>query len=139
MQDIRKILPEKKTILICDDQRDFVNSCTLALRADFNVIKAYSGKEFMKLISESNTKGMTPDVVLMDYHLGDMQAEEVLAKIKSLELWKAKTKILIISGAEDVPFSNNAEQSPFVSGLRKPFTLEKLRKEIAAKMSLNTD
>jgi response regulator RpfG family c-di-GMP phosphodiesterase len=117
----------KKTILICDDQRDFVSTCTLALRSNFNVIKAHSGAECLNYFRENASGGRVPDVVLMDYQLGDMRADEVLEKMKLMGVRSPRTKILIISGMDELSMSGNSIE---VSELRKPFSLEQLKKQI---------
>ena len=123
MRDSSQDPSEKKTILICDDQRDFVSCCTLALRSKFNVLKAFSGGECLSYFRESASGDEVPDVVLMDYQLGDMRADQVLEKMKLMGVRSPRTKILIISGMDELSI-------PEVSELRKPFSLEQLKKQI---------
>ena len=66
----------KKTIMICEDDRDLLRVYMLALRSKYEIIGAISGKECLTKYSEIRKKGKTIDALLLDYSLGDTTGDE---------------------------------------------------------------
>jgi CheY-like chemotaxis protein len=61
---------------------------------------------------------MTPDLVLLDLHMDDMNGWEVLSELKSQPRLK-KVKVVVVTGSD-------AKVSPPTHVLRKPFKIEHL-------------
>ena len=84
---------QKKTVMICDDERDLLLLFGLALRPKYNVIQVDSGKDCIdKFIKEKN-RGNKIHLLLLDYRLGDMFGDSVARTIKQYN----GTKIILIS------------------------------------------
>jgi response regulator RpfG family c-di-GMP phosphodiesterase len=74
----------KKTVMICDDERDLLELFGLALNIKYNVILVDSGEDCIdKYINEKN-QGNEMHLILLDYRLGGMFGDSVARKIKEL-------------------------------------------------------
>lgn len=72
------IMEAKKTILIIDDERDFVDTIHFHLiNSGFNVAAAYNGTEGIDKALEN------PDVILLDLNMPDMSGHEVCRNLKN--------------------------------------------------------
>jgi len=86
-------MPEKRVILIVEDERTISNFICRALNAnDYKAIPAFSGKEAVSLFFSHR-----PDLVLLDLGLPDMDGLEVLAQITGLP---QETPVIIISARD---------------------------------------
>jgi CheY-like chemotaxis protein len=84
---------KKKTIMICDDQRDVLLFFKLALESKYNVILVGSGEDCINKYKEEKSRGNEIHLILLDYRLGSMYGDSVARKIKELN----GTKIILIS------------------------------------------
>jgi hypothetical protein len=64
----------KKTVMICEDDRDLLRVYILALRSKYDIVSAVSGKECLLKYFEIKKSGKTIDAMLLDYSLGDTTA-----------------------------------------------------------------
>ena len=77
-------VPDKKTVMICDDERDLLLLFGLALGPKYNVIQVGSGKDCIdKFIKEKN-QGNKIHLLLLDYRLGDMFGDSVARTDKTI-------------------------------------------------------
>lgn len=69
-----------KTVLIVDNEIDSVEITTLSLRlsGDWNIVKAFNGEDALESIRQ-----IQPDVVLLDYYLGDSTGDKILEALES--------------------------------------------------------
>ncbi|MDX1994259.1 MAG: response regulator [bacterium] len=107
-------------VMIVDDDRTTVKLLQTLLELDgFDVSIAGRGGEVMDLANKVN-----PDVILMDYHLTDMDGVDVLRDLRATPTF-AKTPIVIASGL-------NVEDEVMEAGanafLVKPFEPDDLPK-----------
>jgi CheY-like chemotaxis protein len=86
----------KKTVMICEDDRDLLRVYTLALRSKYEIIGVVSGRECLSKYSENRKSGKKIDALLLDYSLGDMTGDKIAAKIREMN----GTKIIMISAFE---------------------------------------
>jgi CheY-like chemotaxis protein len=84
---------KKKTIMICDDQRDVLLFFKLALESKYNVILVGSGEDCINKYKEEKSRGNEIHLILLDYRLGSMYGDSVARKIKEHN----GTKIILIS------------------------------------------
>src|SRR4030042_5134943 len=84
-----------KKILLIDDEKDFVDSTKefLEMRG-YTVIPAYNGIDALKKMKES------PDIVLLDIKMPDMDGFEVLRHLRSNPANLNTTIIMLTSKAE---------------------------------------
>jgi CheY-like chemotaxis protein len=84
---------KKKTIMICDDERDVLQLFGLLFEPRYDVIMVDSGGECIEKYIKERTMGNKIDLVLIDYKLGDILGDSVIHKIKEHN----GTKIILIS------------------------------------------
>lgn len=86
-------MSDKQTILIIEDERSISNFICRALAAnDYKAIPAYSGKEGLSLFFSHS-----PDLVLLDLGLPDMDGLEILAQLRGLP---QEIPVIIISARD---------------------------------------
>ena len=84
---------ERKTIMICDDERDVLDLFGLVLESKYDVILVESGEECIEKYTKEKNMGNKIDLILLDYRLGDMLGDSVARKIKEHN----GTKVILIS------------------------------------------
>lgn len=79
-----------KTVLIVDDETDSVEITSLSLRlsGDWNIVKAFNGQDALESIRRE-----PPDVILLDYYLGDSTGAKILEVLQGEQ---ATSKIPVI-------------------------------------------
>lgn len=82
-------------IFIVEDDKIFAKRLhyQLSLNPDFEILEFHNGKSLIQALDQN------PDLITLDYHLPDLQGDEILNKIKSKS---PETPVLIISGQQDV-------------------------------------
>ena len=70
-------VPEKKTVMICDDDRDSRELFGLALSPRYNVILVDSGENCIEKFIEEKNQGNKIHLILLDYGLSDMRGDSV--------------------------------------------------------------
>ncbi len=95
---------EKKKILIVDDDSFLLDMYALKFsQNDFGVFTAWSGKQAIEKIKE----GLSPDVMLVDIIMPEMDGFEMLEKINTDKLSPNSIKIIL---------SNKSQQSDIDKG-----------------------
>src|ERR687894_2324153 len=89
-------MPNRKTVMICDDETDLLYLFKSALEPNYHVLAVESGKGCIEKFIEEKQKGNKVDVLLLDYKLGDMLGDIVACKIHQLN----GVKTFIISAYE---------------------------------------
>ena len=115
---------QKKTVMICDDERDLLLLFGLALRPKYNVIQVGSGKDCIEKYQEEKNQGNKIHLLLLDYRLGDMFGDSVARTIKQYN----GTKIILISAYDlDSAFVKELEENKYiVKYIEKPIQLADL-------------
>ncbi len=123
---------ERKTmsrILLIDDDEDMLSITVRWLaKAGYEVSSASSGSAALKLLSE-----FTPDLILLDYAMPEMDGPAVLKAIRSGEATK-KIPVLYRTGMDDI-VTEGGEGVPEADGIipkseGKPFLLEAVSKAL---------
>jgi DNA-binding response OmpR family regulator len=105
-----------KTVLVVDDERSLRLLCRVNLELEGHVVhEAGTLAEARKLIEQES-----PDVILLDVHLGSEDGLELLDEVEALDL---PVRIVLLSGTSEV----GPELRSRVAGvLGKPFELPRL-------------
>jgi DNA-binding response OmpR family regulator len=105
-----------KTVLVVDDERSLRLLCRVNLELDgHRVIEAATLAE-----ARAQLERETPDIVLLDVHLGNDDGLELLDELEALDV---PTRVVLLSGTSEI----GPELRGRVAGvIGKPFDLERL-------------
>lgn len=103
-----------KKILIIDDEPDVLRTLVFRLRAKgYEIFTAVNGAEAVQKSQEYQ-----PDLILMDYHLPDLSAEDISLKIKAMDGRRDVPVILLTASIENL--DQKAAACKAVDYLSKP-------------------
>jgi CheY-like chemotaxis protein len=121
--------PGKKTVMVCDDERDVLQVFELALKSKYNIILASSGKECVARFLKEKNQGNKIHLILLDYRLGDMFGDFVARTIKRYN----ETKIILISAYDlDTVLVKELEEYKYiVKYIKKPIQVADLIEIVA--------
>ena len=110
-----------KTVLVVDDERSLRLLCRINLELDgHTVLEAGTLAEARSLIESES-----PDVILLDVHVGSEDGLELLDEVEALDL---PVRVVLLSGTSEV----GPELRSRVAGvLGKPFELGRLASAVA--------
>jgi len=110
-----------KTVLVVDDERSLRLLCRVNLELDGHVVhEAATLAEARDLIEQES-----PDVILLDLHVGSEDGLELLDEVEALDL---PVRVVLLSGTSEV----SPELRTRVAGvLGKPFELGRLAAAVA--------
>ena len=125
--------PGKKTVMICDDERDLLELFGLALEIEYNVILVDSGEDCIDRYIDEKNQGNKIHLVLLDYRLGGMFGDSVARKIKEYN----GTKIILISAYDlDVELVKDLEENKYIAKfVEKPIFINSLIELVADTIS----
>ena len=86
-------MERRPTVLICDDETDILEMYAIALKKQYNVLTASTGRSCVEKYMEYTLHGKKIDVMLLDYKLGDSTGDDIACKIRDLD----GTKVIMIS------------------------------------------
>ena len=115
---------EKKTVMICDDERDLLELFGKALQTKYNVILVGSGEDCIDKYIDEKNQGNKIHLILLDYRLGGMFGDSVARKIKEYN----GTKIILISAYDlDGELVKDLEENKYIAKyIEKPIHLTNL-------------
>ena len=124
----------RKTVMVCDDEKDILLMFELELQSKFNVLSVDSGKECIQKFIHEKQEGKKIDLILLDYKLADMPGDDVARKIKQLN----GVKIILITAydLDEHTILDLKLNGGIVDIVRKPVDLEWLSSRIAQEISL---
>ena len=124
---------EKKTVMICDDERDLLELFGLALKSKYNVILVDSGEDCIDKYIDEKNQGNKIHLILLDYWLGGMFGDSVAKKIKEYN----GTKIILISAYDlDGELVKDLEENNYlVKYIEKPILINNLIESVADTIS----
>ena len=109
---------EETNILVVDDEKEIADLLEIYLISDgFQVLKAYSAKEGLRILEEKKI-----DLVLLDVMMPDMDGIDVIRKIRG---W-SNVPILVVSARSDDTDKVSALDAGADDYLTKPFSVEEL-------------
>jgi CheY-like chemotaxis protein len=119
----------RKTVLICDDEKDLLLMFTIALQESYDVLTAKSGEECIKIYLDAKNSGRKIDLILLDYKLGDTTGDYVAHKIKELN----DVKIIMITAYQvDHDIATELEDNELVVDIvQKPIAIDFLTAKVA--------
>jgi len=123
----------KRTVLICDDEKDILLAFSIELQTKYNVLTAESGEECIKKYLDARRSGRKIDLILLDYKLGDTTGDYVAQKIKELN----DVKIIIITAYEvnEGIARDLGDNKLVVDIVQKPIAIDSLLAKVAQRMS----
>jgi CheY-like chemotaxis protein len=123
-------VPDKKTVMICDDKQDLLLLFGLALGSKYNVIQVGSGEDCIEKYLEEKNRGNKVHLILLDYRLGDMFGDSVARTIKQYN----GTKIILISAYDlDSALVKELEENNHIANyIKKPIQIDDLIEIVAS-------
>ena len=106
---------EKNSILIVDDEPSNILALTHILQSEYAVYAAKSGASAIKAACK-----VSPDIILLDIIMPDMDGYETLAKLKSLEETR-DIPVIFITGLSDSGDESKGLELGATDYIRKPF------------------
>ena len=121
--------PGKKTVMICDDERDLLELFGLALKLKYNVILVSSGEDCIDKYIDEKNQGNKIHLILLDYRLGGIFGDSVARKIKEYN----GTKIILISAYDlDGELVKDLEENKYIAKyIEKPISINSLIELVA--------
>ncbi|ADE36345.1 response regulator [Methanohalophilus mahii] len=115
----------RQTILIIDDEPDAIIAAKRALQSEgYNVIEAYNGKTGLEAIEEK-----TPDLILLDVMMPDMDGFEICKQLKKDELYN-HIPIIMLTAKGEVDDRIEGIETGADDYITKPFNLRELKARI---------
>jgi DNA-binding response OmpR family regulator len=117
---------EKETILVIDDEPDFLDAVGVCLRdAGYNVLAASSGTKGLNMMRYAVSD---IHVVLLDYRMPQLNGEQTLKHLRRLS---PQTKVIAVTGVppEEIPKGFREGTDYFI---RKPFPMQELLSAVKA-------
>jgi two-component system KDP operon response regulator KdpE len=78
-------MEHKHTVLVCEDEEDLLSIYATALKKQYNVLTATSGRACVEKYMESTLRGKKVDIILLDYKLGDSTGDDIAYKIRGID------------------------------------------------------
>lgn len=103
------------TVLAVDDEADNLEMVEYALGGEFEVVPVKSGAMALKYLA-----GNTPDLILLDIRMTEMDGLEVYQKIKEQKKF-ADIPVIFLTSANDVETEDNCFELGAVDFISKPF------------------
>jgi len=115
-------MPDKKKILICDDELGVRESLNLILSDDYDLVFAEDGLQAIKEVTSSPF-----DAILLDIKMPKLHGLEILKQIKSL---KPKLPIIIVTGYQSAEIAQQAVSEGASDYIPKPFDSSQILKAV---------
>ncbi len=115
----------QKTILLVDDSKTIINTVSLVLSSNYNILTAYDGTDALKYINYN----ADIDLVITDYHMPEMNGIELIKIIRSIQKYK-KIPILILTTNTQAEKKRMAKNVGATGWITKPFSSIKLKSVI---------
>jgi CheY-like chemotaxis protein len=128
-------MPNRKTVMICDDETDLLYLFKAALEPTYHVLAVESGRGCIEKFIEEKHKGKKVDVLLLDYKLGDMLGDVVACRIH--ELNGVKTFLISAYELEHSIINHLMERRCIVGVMRKPIRVSTMIKELEKALDTN--
>jgi CheY-like chemotaxis protein len=120
----------KKTILLVDDDETLLLIARNMLKHDYHTISAKNGQEALDCL----TKGTSPDLVLLDILMPNMDGWEIFHQIKGISLLK-DVPIAFLTAENDAMEEKRAYELGAVDYIMKPYDKTDLLKRIEVILS----
>jgi len=121
-------MPQKPTILICDDEASVQAAIRLVLERDYDLTFASDGEEALRQF-----QAHSPDLVLLDLKMPKKDGMEVL---QDLMAKPPPPRVLVLTAYQSVEPAQRATQYGAIDYVPKPFTREQLRQAVERALRL---
>jgi response regulator RpfG family c-di-GMP phosphodiesterase len=118
----------KRTVMICDDERDLLRILQVKLGSKYEVVVVDSGKLCIEKFMELRRNGVKIDILLLDYRLGDVLGDYVACEVHKAN--GVKTVLMSVYFIEDTLVRELIEKGCIVEKLEKPINLKNLEEKI---------
>jgi putative two-component system response regulator len=109
-----------KTIFVVDDSDTNLSMAEEALEDEYNVMTVPSGARMLALLEK-----MTPNLILLDIEMPDMNGFEALEKLKANPLW-ADIPVIFLTGTINDSIQARGLGLGALGFVNKPFTASEL-------------
>ena len=113
-----------KTIYVIDDSDTNLAMAEEALENDFRVMTLPSAAKMFTLLQK-----ITPDLILLDIEMPEMNGYEALERLKANALWSA-IPVIFLTGTRDASIEEKSSKLGAVGIVTKPFSPEILLKQV---------
>lgn len=118
-------------IMVIDDNITNLNIARMALEDRYDVILMPSGEKALKLFER-----VTPDLILLDVEMPDMNGFEVIKHIKSSVLPVSNTPVIFVTAKDDSTSEFDGLNLGAVDYITKPFSFPMLLKRVELHLQL---
>jgi DNA-binding NtrC family response regulator len=112
----------KATILIVDDEDGIRDSMRMLLKDQYRLVFSGNGREALKLF-----KSESPDLVLLDIRLPEIDGLEVLSRMKDLD---PEAEVIMLTALNTINYAVSAMKAGAYDYLTKPFDIEAIQSVI---------
>lgn len=123
-----KTKPEKRSLLLIDDETWFLESLKEILGEQYDVHIAAGGKEGVQMYLDTRV-----DLILLDLAMPEMDGIEVLQRIREVNPW---IPIIIMTGHSTIERAESAASLGVQGYIKKPFDSEVLKEKIKEVLTL---
>jgi DNA-binding NtrC family response regulator len=109
----------KATILIVDDEDGIRDSMRMLLKDQYRLVFSGNGREALKLF-----KSESPDLVLLDIRLPEIDGLEVLSRMKDLD---PEAEVIMLTALNTINYAVSAMKAGAYDYLTKPFDIEAIQ------------
>jgi len=113
-----------KTIFIVDDSDTNLAKAEEALEDHFRVMTVPSAVKMFSLLEK-----LTPDLILLDIEMPEMNGFEALEKLKANNSWK-NFPVIFLTGTTDTSIEEKSSKLGAVGVVTKPFSASSLLEKI---------
>ncbi len=119
-------LPEKRTLLIVDDEEGPRQSLRVVFKDDYNLLMANDGARAIELVRQNKV-----DVAITDIRMAGMSGVELLGQLKAVD---PAIEVIMMTAYETVDTLRLALRLGACDYLNKPFDISTMRKAVANAM-----
>ena len=120
-----------ETIIVVDDSRVFLHRARKALEDKYQVLTTLSAVKMFELIAE-----VTPDLILLDIHMPEMDGFAVIEKLKKDER-TARIPVVFLTSSTDEAIEARGFELGAVDYVTKPFSSAVLLNRIATHLHID--
>ena len=117
------------TILVVDDNSDFLNFMAYSLSSNYNILKASNGKEALDLVREED-----PDLVISDVMMPVMDGLELCSQIKT-DIRTSHIPVILLTARVGEQYQREGLENGADDYIAKPFSMDILRLRIEKMIS----
>src|SRR6266511_3442370 len=122
--------PEKRTLLIVDDEEGPRQSLRIVFKDDYNILLADNGSKAVELVRQHPV-----DAAVLDIRMSGMSGVELLGKLKEID---PTIEVIMLTAYETIETARQALRLGACDYLTKPFDISTMRTAIVSAMERHT-